>query len=122
MHEKQAAPHVPRPHPTRIRAGDMEVVSMNEPTGSARWLPWVGAVLLVLAMNGPRGAVAKTYLPDTGPTLDGDPTADDQPSPAPKRSAPMRLEVRVPAQGSNWSTMRLIWLSYVRAWIRITIR
>ena len=120
MHEKQAGPRLPRPHP--IRAGDTEVVSMNEPKGSSRWLPWFGAALLVLAMNGgPRGAVARTFLPQPGSMPEGDPTADDQPNPAPKKSAPARLDVRVPAKGSNWSAMRLIWLSYVRAWIRITI-
>jgi len=122
MHEKQAAPQVPRPHPSSIRAGDTEVVSMNEPNGSSRWLPWFGAALLVIAMNGgPRGAVARTFLPEPPSMPEGDPTADDQPSPAPKRSAPMRVDIRIPASGSNWSAMRLIWLSYVRAWIRITI-
>jgi len=95
---------------------------MNEPNGSSRWLPWFGAALLVLAMTGgPRGAVARTFLPEPGSMPEGDPTADDQPNPAPKKSAPMRLEVRAPVRGGNWSTMRFIWLSYVRAWIRITI-
>lgn len=93
---------------------------MNEPTGSSRWHPWVGAALLVLAMTGgPRGTDARTFLPTPGSMPEGDPTADDQPSPAPKRSAPMRLDVRVPSHGSTWSAMRFIWLSYVRAWIRI---
>jgi len=94
---------------------------MNEPTRSSRWLPWVGAALLVLAMiGGTRGATARTFLPEPGSMPEGDPTADDQPSPAPKKSAPMRVEVRVPSHGSStWSAMRFVWLSYVRAWIRI---
>jgi hypothetical protein len=90
-------------------------------TTSTQILPWVGAALVAVALTGAPGtAAARTYEPQPIGIPDGDPTADDQPDPAPKRSAPLRINPLSSTRATDWTTARLIWLAYVRAWIRIT--
>jgi len=50
----------------------------------AFWRAGVRLIVLALLLLLPQLSLAKPYTADPGPTLDGDPTADDQPSPAPK--------------------------------------
>lgn len=93
----------------------------GRPEVDSQILPWVGTALIVLALAvAPRSAAARTYQPEPGTIPDGDPTADDQPSPAPKRSAPMHVDALSSTRATDMATARLIWLAYVRAWIRIT--
>ncbi len=100
---------------------------MKNPRGSGfRLHCWAGAavVLLTILVGTPRDSDARRYEQEPGPTPEGDPTADDQPSPTPKNySAPMP-ELRDGRMGGRgaWSNGRLLWLSYVRTWIRITVR
>lgn len=93
--------------------------------GGFRLLAWTGAALLLAFLGGtPREAGARYYQPQDPPFPEGDPTADDQPSPTPKPnrnySSPT---VRKDARGFIVRTAdgRLIWLSYLRAWIRISV-
>lgn len=112
------------PHP----ALDSEVVSMITPRArGSRILPWtLAAILMAFFVGAPRGAAARRHLPIPIPVPDGDPTADDQPSPAPKQgrnyAERVRLEGRNDFGQAAWSKGRLIWLSYVRTWIRISTR
>lgn len=50
----------------------------------ATWRVGISTSLLALLLLLPQGLLAKPYPTSPGPNLDGDPTADDQPSPAPK--------------------------------------
>ena len=54
-----------------------------------------GAILLLLVslFAAPDLAAAKPYPQEPGPLPEGDPTADDQPSPTPKKSAHFYSEV-----------------------------
>lgn len=92
---------------------------------------WVGAALGVLVlMAAPPHVSARPYMDNGPPPPSGDPTADDQPSPAPKGgaySAPQPREeaaARLPGSTIHRSALpgRLIWLSFVRTWIRIGMR
>jgi hypothetical protein len=112
------------------QAGDTEVVSMTIPRGNEmRSLGWVGTTLFSLLLLGvPGKAAARPYLPNEMPLPEGDPTSDDQPSPTPKGSASKTMARQLPLAGESslWLTRgdrqsRFIWLSYVRAWIRITL-
>ena len=112
-------------HSRCICAGDTEVVSMkNHQRRGVRSLPWAGAALLLAFQVGAvNEAWARPFNPIDPPLPNGDPTADDQPSPTPKQgrtaaSASMRKgEIDVVGKAAKG---RLIWLSYVRAWIRIS--
>lgn len=96
------------------------------------WPTWVGAALGILVLTAaPPRVQARTYNPEYPPMPDGDPTADDQPSPTPKgegRYSAMRpgmeLTVRQPGPAVHRSQLsgRLIWLSFVRTWIWIGMR
>ena len=95
--------------------------------GGVRLLPWTGAALLLACLVGlPDTAEARTYKPQGPPYPEGDPTADDQPSPTPKPTRAINAVQRKPGQAvtgqSATSNARLIWLSYVRVWIQITLR
>jgi hypothetical protein len=114
-------------------AGDTEVVSMNRSRGKPRpWPSWVGAALGILVLTAaPPRIQARPYDPEYPPLPDGDPTADDQPSPTPKggkyeaRSNPNTyLTARQPGATMTSSHLRgrLIWLSFVRTWIWIGMR
>jgi hypothetical protein len=92
--------------------------------GGGRLLPWAGAALLLAFVVGmPDASGARPYKPTEPPYPEGDPTADDQPSPTPKPTRPLNQVQRIPVrETSAGSTARLIWLSYVRAWIQISLR
>ena len=115
------------PRILKVNAGDTEVVSMKTQQRSGpRILPWAGSALLLATLIGvPRGAGARYFRPQDPPYTDGDPTADDQPSPTPKLS---RDKAAAIARSDGRDVMggrslgRLIWLTYVRVWIRITVR
>ena len=115
------------PRARRIVAEDTEVVSMRiQKSGGIRLLAWTGAALLLAVLGGaPRNAEARLYMPNEPPYPDGDPTADDQPSPTPKLNR--NVSAHMPSNGGalvergGFSYGRLIWLSYVRTWIRIIV-
>ncbi|HEX5031444.1 MAG TPA: hypothetical protein VFX78_08305 [Candidatus Eisenbacteria bacterium] len=97
------------------------------------WPTWVGAALGILVLtSAPPRIQARPYNPEYGPVPDGDPTADDQPSPTPKGGgghyATYRpdadLTARKPGATMTASQLRgrLIWLSFVRTWIWIGMR
>jgi len=117
--------------PPRIRcieAGDVEGDRMTiQRRGEVRFLPWAGAAILLAFLVGiPGTAGARRFEPQGPPYPEGDPTADDQPSPAPKpnRMSPAiqkryEFESAEPVAAKN---ARVIWLSAVRVWIRIALR
>lgn len=117
--------------PPRIRcceAGNVEADRMTiQQRGDVRFLPWTGAAILLGFIVGiPGTAESRAYKPTGPPYTEGDPTADDQPSPTPKpaRTNPavhqrFELETTGPAAARN---ARLIWLSTVRVWIQIALR
>jgi len=89
--------------------------------GGFRLLAWTGAALLLAVLGGaPREAAARFYQPQDPPFLEGDPTADDQPSPTPKLDRNF-TSPSVKVDGHSFLKGRFIWLSYVRAWIRISV-
>ena len=95
-------------------------------SGGFRLLAWTGTALLLAVLGGaPREAGARVYQPNEPPFPEGDPTADDQPSPTPKLnrnvSAHMQSNGRAFVGKAGVSYGRLIWLAYVRAWVRITL-
>ncbi len=88
-----------------------------------------GAALLLIAalVAAPEIAAAKTYPQQPGPMPEGDPTADDVPSPAPKKSARFgggnSLQIREsvdPTRATRGSRMK--WEVYLRLLSRLTIR
>ena len=94
---------------------------------SIRVSRWAGAAALSIALLGiPLSASARPYEPSDVPMPDGDPTADDQPSPAPKpkrsfgvpgtRGGPEMNGFRGLERG------RIFWLAMARTWVRISIR
>jgi hypothetical protein len=125
------------PQTRRIVAGDAEVVSMKiQQRSGIRILSWTGAALMLAFLGGaPREAEARFHRPSEPPFPEGDPEADDQPSPTPKQSrnyseSTVRgngLESTVRRDGRDFvrkgvgSHERLIWLYYVRVWIRINL-
>ena len=113
----------PRINPT----GDAETSSMKHRTRvGQRLLPWTGAALLLaFSLGAPNGAEARTFKPQGPPYPEGDPTADDQPSPTPKPTRSLNQTQKVPmgaVSSQGFASARLIWLSYVRVWIQITLR
>lgn len=89
-------------------------------------LPWLVAALWAALFAVPGTANARTYDPEDVPMPEGDPTADDQPSPTPKggrfSSAKSYAPELASASGRRGTFSKLIWLAYVRTWIRISIR
>lgn len=90
-------------------------------------LPWLGAVVWAALLTMPGNANARPYEPEDLPTPEGDPTADDQPSPTPKggRNSSGYRSSAIPVTSSTVSSgtkAKLIWLAYVRTWIRISWR
>jgi hypothetical protein len=89
-----------------------------------------GAALLLIAalVAAPEIAAAKTFPVEPGPMPEGDPTADDQPSPAPKKKAARfgsgnSLQIREsvdPTRATRGSRMK--WELYLRLLSRLTIR
>lgn len=128
--DQSSTTHGESPPRTRhTEAGDAEVVSMKvQLKGCMRLFSWAGAALLLAFLVGaPREAGARYYQPSDPPLPDGDPTADDQPSPGPKQS---RNQTAVLSRTGEHHVVgkrigsygRMIWLSYVRVWIRIAVR
>jgi hypothetical protein len=103
--------------------------------GGIRILSWTGAALMLAFLGGaPREAEARFHRPSDPPFPEGDPTADDQPSPTPKLNryhsestvrgvgeSAVRRDGRDFVRKGVGSHERLIWLYYVRVWIRITV-
>ena len=105
---------------------------MNRSRGNPYpWPTWVGAALGILVLTAaPPRVQARPYNPEYPPMPDGDPTADDQPSPTPKggHDSATRLDVNLTAHQPGATVHRsyfhgrLIWLSFVRTWIWIGMR
>ena len=110
-----------------IPAAETRETNMTSRPRSVQLRRWVGAAALSVALCGiPLVANARPYEPSDIPQPEGDPTADDQPSPTPKPkraagiSGPRRMTelngFRAHERG------RIFWLSVARTWIRIAIR
>jgi hypothetical protein len=86
------------------------------------------ALLLLAALVGAPGIVsAKTYPVGPGPLPEGDPTADDQPSPAPKNKSArfgneQSLQVRESVGARTIRGTRMSWQLYLRILSRLTLR
>lgn len=89
-------------------------------------LPWLSAALWAALIAMPGNAAARTYDPEDVPTPEGDPTADDQPSPTPKGGRYSSSRSTAPELMSSTTRRetfsKLIWLAYVRTWIKISLR
>jgi hypothetical protein len=70
----------------------------------AAWRAGVRLLLLALLLMLPQVSLAKPYPTEPGPSLDGDPTADDQPSPAPKGQKSAKFEA--PSQQQSIESIR----------------
>jgi hypothetical protein len=89
-----------------------------------------GAILLLLAslIAAPDLARAKPYPQDGTPYPEGDPTADDQPSPTPKKSAGISSRQAFTVHSSTISGRRLpyaarmTWDLYLRVLSRLVLR
>ena len=111
-------------------AGSREVVSMvrsDRVVTKGMRRTGVACFSVVLLTGWASFAGARTYLPDSGPTQEGDPTADDRPSPGPKqnKSGSIVRGNQTEPRGAKIEkdrVNRFIWLTYVRALIRITVR
>lgn len=68
----------------------------------ALWRAAGKLTVLALILLMPRVSLARPLTIDPGPTLDGDPTADDQPSPAPKGNKSARF---IPPQSQRYGTI-----------------
>ena len=89
-----------------------------------------GAFLLLLAsmIAAPDIAAAKPYPQDPTPFPEGDPTADDQPSPTPKKSAGISSREAFTVHQTTISSRRLpyggrmTWDLYLRVLSRLILR
>lgn len=89
-----------------------------------------GALLLLLAslFAAPDLAVAKPYPQEPGPLPEGDPTADDQPSPTPKKSAGITSREALTVHSNTLSGRRMpyggrmTWDLYLRVLSRLILR
>jgi hypothetical protein len=89
-----------------------------------------GAILLLLAslFAAPDLVVAKPYPQEPGPFPEGDPTADDQPSPTPKKSAGISSREAFTVHSNTLSGRRLpyrgrmTWDLYLRVLSRLILR
>jgi len=87
-----------------------------------------GAILLLLAslFAAPEIAMAKPYPQEPGPAPEGDPTADDQPSPSPpKKSAGFTGRYATQPTnitGRSLTTGRMTWDLYLRVLSRLILR
>lgn len=116
-------------------AGDAEADSMIGRFGrTARARAREGSWLLLLAclLAAPGVAAARTYTALPPPYLDGDPTADDQPSPTPKKAASMTsmsdvtnvqaAQAPTSVTSRRPSAGRMTWDLYLRILSRLFIR
>lgn len=120
------------PRATCTDAGDAEADSMIGRFGRSARAPWKAAVRLLalfLLIAAPELALARPSPVDPGPVPEGDPTADDQPSPTPKqhksRSFAGKSTLSTPeltGPEAREQGRRLAWQSYLRVIARITLR
>ena len=93
---------------------------------SIRACRWAGAAALSVALLGiPLRSSARPYEPTDIPMPEGDPTADDQPSPVPKQKRSYRLPDRGRIELNSFrghDRGRMFWLSVASTWVRIAIR
>lgn len=122
-------PHgAPPPRNSNSSAGDTEVVSMvrdREVLRNRVWRAGIACVSAAFLLGAPSLAGARTRVTDTGPSPSGDPTADDQPDPTPKQKSAGLYRSQTqqgPVSLTSRPSYRFVWLTYVRALIRITIR
>lgn len=87
------------------------------------------SVVLLLAslFAAPDLAAAKPYPQDPTPFPEGDPTADDQPSPTPKKSAGITSREAIPMHpstvaGPRTPYGRMTWELYLRILSRLILR
>jgi hypothetical protein len=125
------SPEVSPPRSDSSRAGDTEVVSMSRDRsilGTQMRRAGIACLWAAFLLGAASLANARTRPLDYFPDQSGDPTADDQPSPAPKKSAAISLSVAETGGGAatgtvaNHPDVRFVWLMYARALIRIAIR
>lgn len=85
-----SAPSRNRATPAHVKltdAGDAEADSMIGRFGRIARMPWraaAGLLALLLLVAAPGSSQARPRVFEEPPSQDGDPTADDQPSPSPK--------------------------------------
>jgi hypothetical protein len=112
-------------------AGDAEADSMIGRFGCVARKPWTAAVrflALLLLVLAPGVSLAKPYVLEEGPAQEGDPTADDQPSPSPKGNKSASISGRqslITQDGVRVQRdrhVRLAWQAYLRLIARFTIR
>lgn len=121
----------PQPHMNLTDAGDAEADSMIGRFGRIARKPWKAAarfLALLLLVSAPGTSLAKTFPLDPGPNLDGDPTADDQPSPSPKGNKSASIaghRSQMTRDGGGLMRdrhVRLAWQAYLRLIARIALR
>jgi hypothetical protein len=115
----------PPPRSDSSSAGDTEVVSMagdRNVLGKRVRSAGIACLSAVLLFGTASLVSARTRVADSFPDMSGDPTADDQPSPAPKKSAAYTRGTTSSVTVHTNSGTRFVWLTYVRALIRIAIR
>ena len=115
-------------------AGDAEADSMIGRFGCIARKPWTAAVrflALLLLLAAPGTSLARPPLLEEPPSSDGDPTADDQPSPSPKGNkggaASISGHHRVTTKDGTGRLarerhVRLAWQAYLRLIARISLR
>jgi hypothetical protein len=82
-------------------------------------------LLLGAIAAAPGIAAAKTVQPGPGPVTEGDPTADDQPSPTPKKAAKFiggTSTAREQARPTIAPAGRMTWDLYLRILSRLVLR
>lgn len=94
-----------------------------------KWATAMSYLGLLLLVSAPGASLAKPFSLEEGPAQEGDPTADDQPSPAPKGnksgsiSKPSALTTKDGAgRLSRDRHVRLAWQAYLRLIARIALR
>lgn len=120
----------PPPQMNLTDAGDAEADSMIGRFGRIARMPWKAAVrflALSLIVAAPGTSLAKPFPLDPGPSLDGDPTADDVPSSGPKgnRSASIsghHSQITKDGRLARERHVRLAIQAYLRLIARITLR
>lgn len=96
------------------------------------WTAAIGFLALLLLVAAPSASLAKPFIIEEGPSQEGDPTADDQPSPTPKGGGSHSASItgrnalttkdgagRVSRQERH---VRIAWQAYLRLIARIAFR
>lgn len=120
----------PPPHGKLTDAGDAEADSMIGRFGNVarkNWTAAVGSLALLLLVAWPGASLARPYLVAGSQDQDGDPTADDQPSPTPKGnharsiSGHQSVTNRDEAGRVTNRHVRVAWQAYLRLIARIAL-